>query len=457
MQNHLTSHLPTPMLPLRAARVLVASALLLAPATVLAQDQPAPPPPPPENPTPPENPAPAPEATPPAEPKPAEGGKSLEERLTDVEGKVDGIAETYPALTGDVAGLKRLKFSGYIQSRYERTGDASWGFTSNEATGAPRGKNRFYIRRGRLKTTYAGDISEYMLQIDAASETGVTLKDAEASLVLNETVFPGPTPWEFKLTLGQFKVPFGFEVVQSSADREMPERAQFIRAYFPGERDRGLRMTFRYDWLRVATAVINGNFTQGDTAGSLGFDQSSFKDVIGHVGGDFEFLAIAGSLQWGHDYRQAGAGRNQYLRYNRFRLGADAQFYYDIPSVGGLSLKGEVVYQNDSNLAFSGAPADKCLDLKSYGWYAILTQNVGEYFGFTFRADQFDPNTGVEDTCTNAAAMTSKTDRNTNFGGALLIYFSGNLKATLAVQHFGEQSGRGVDNDIYTAQLQARF
>jgi hypothetical protein len=456
MQSHLTSQFPTPMSRIGAARVLLAGALLLVPATALAQatpDQPVPPPPPPENPSPPETPPTPPAETPP-EP-PAAEPSSAEQRLQALESELEGIKETYPALTGDVAALKRLKLSGYIQSRYERTGDASYGF---DAAGRARGKNRFYVRRGRLKTTYAGDISEYMLQIDATGD-GVVLKDAEASLVLNETVFPGPVPWEFKLTLGQFKVPFGFEVVQSSSDREMPERSIMIRDLFPGERDRGLRMTLKYDWLRVATAVINGNFTQGDIHGT--FDQSSFKDVVAHVGGDFEFVAVAASLQWGHDYRlpSVPAGmtvpRNAYNRYNRLRFGADAQAYYDVPSVGGLALKGEIIWANDDNLEFSGVPADSCLDIHGFGWSAVLTQNIGDYFGLAFRADQYDPNTGPADTCAQAAS--AKTDRQTGLAGALLIYFSGNLKSTLVWQHFSEQAPRNVDNDIYTVQLQAKF
>ena len=84
------------------------------------------------------------------------------------------------------------------------------------------------------------------------------LKDAEATFVDTWT------PFGFRLTMGQFKVPFGYEVLQSSADREMPERARVIRALFPGERDRGARLTARWEWFRFMGALVNGNFTQGD-------------------------------------------------------------------------------------------------------------------------------------------------------------------------------------------------
>ena len=91
------------------------------------------------------------------------------------------------------------------------------------------------MRRARLKTTYVGTLSEYVLQFDATGD-GVVLRDAEASFhITNENPwFPSATEWELKLTMGQFKVPFGFEVLQSSGDRELPERTSVIRALYPG-------------------------------------------------------------------------------------------------------------------------------------------------------------------------------------------------------------------------------
>ena len=83
--------------------------------------------------------------------------------------------------------------------------------------------------------------------------------------------------------MGQFKVPFGYEVLQSSADREMPERARVIRALFPGERDRGARLTARYEWFSFMGALVNGNFTQGDPVFNA-FDQNRYFDTYLRVG-----------------------------------------------------------------------------------------------------------------------------------------------------------------------------
>ena len=47
-------------------------------------------------------------------------------------------------------------------------------------------------------------------------------------------------------------------------------------------------------------------------------------------------------------------------------------------------------------------------------------------------------------------------DATTTLGGGLLLYGSGNIKGTFTYEHLAEQSTT-VKNDIFTAQLQARF
>jgi hypothetical protein len=454
-------------------RTLAALALIaLSPAAALAQqaDQAPPPPPPPaETPAQPD----APPATPEAAPAQATG-PTVEERLTHVEGKLEGMEEGNAATNATVDALKKIKVSGYIQGRYEWHDDAAAGV--DPATNKQLGTNRFLVRRGRLKVVYQGHLTEYLLQTDATPD-GVTLKDAEASLVLDDTVFPSPTPWEVKLTLGQFKAPFGFEITQSSADREMPERTRMIRVLFPGERDRGARLTAKYGALRFSSALINGNVfpalstfskvstSSGDPiAGST--DQSSFKDVLGRVGADLGFLVFGGSFYYGHTIAttlaKAASGSTpasppSYLRYQRLRLGVDAQAYYEIPGVGGGVLRGEFIYAPEKNLDYAGVTKDPCRDQKALGWYATLVQNIGSNFGVVFRADQFNKNSSVNSGCADAVKTAADIDRVTTLGGGLLVFFSGNLKATAVYEHFIEQGANKSDNDAFTLQLQARF
>ena len=457
------------------------SCALVTPAVAQTQEQPAnppadpnqapPPPPPPAEGQPAQpseaQPAEAPAETPPAaEAPPAEGGKSAEDRLAELEGKVEGIAEPFSAIQSDVANLKRIKLSGYIQGRYEWKDDADFGQELRSGSVVNRGNNRFLVRRGRVKTTYVGDLSEFVLQIDATGD-GVALRDAEASFHLtnDNPWMPSATPWELKLTMGQFKVPFGFEVLQSSGDREMMERTAVIRALFPGERDRGFRLQYTYDFFKLQAAVINGNqiITPTDPHGTA--DQSSWKDIAARAGVDLDLVAIGVSTHVGRFLRQTRAPSMAmpvagYDRFSRLRLGGDAQLYLDIPAVGGLTLRGEAIWSRDEQMSFGGVEpaADHCKDADRFGWYATLVQNVGDVFALAVRLDQYDPTSNLSDDCAMMSVITAADrDKQTNLGVALLAYISGNLKATLAYDHFGEQEGSKRDNDALTVQLQAKF
>jgi hypothetical protein len=438
----------------------------LVPSLALAQDQPPPPPPPPAEAAPEAAPAPAVDA-PAAETAPAQtAAPTVEDRLTDLEGKMEGLQESTAATDATVSSLKKLKFSGYVQGRYEWHDDAGAG-VSNDTARAPRGTNRFLVRRARLKATYQGRLSEYVLQIDAVPE-GVALRDAEASLFLDENVIPSATPFELRFTVGQFKVPFGFELLQSSSDREMPERSAMIRTLFPGERDRGARIQAKYGIFRLAAALINGSafpaLTGGPTVSIGTFDQSSFKDVVGRLGADLEFLVVGASAYYGHTINIANLGAPTamnanvgYLRYERVRLGADAQLYFDVPAVGGLVLRGEVIWASDSNLDYAGVAKNECRDIESLGWYATVVQNVGDHLGAVVRVDQFDRNTGIASTCDPALRNPTLSDKVTTIGGGLLVHVSGNLKGTAVYEHAIEQGSAKRDNDVFTLQLQARF
>ena len=440
-----------------------------APAAPADETPPPPPPPPAEQ-------APAGEQTPPADPAaPADGSRTVEDRLSDLEGKLEGISEPFSAMQSDVTTLKRIKFSGYLQGRYEWRDNADFGQTwvaprvdRTSSTTENRGLNRFYVRRARLKTTYVGDLSEFVLQIDATGD-GVVLRDAEASFHLtNENPWmPSATPWDLKLTMGQFKIPFGFEVLQSSGDREFTERSAVMGALYAGERDRGLRLQYIMDFFRFSAAVINGApIGSNDPHGT--FEQSSWKDVVGRIGGDFDWLNFGLSGHVGRFLRRTREATMAnpiagYDRYSRLRLGSDAQLFFDIPGLGGLQLRGEVIYSKDEQMAFSGVEpgAARCNDRGGLGWYAAIIQNLGDHLTLAARYDQWDPTQSLPSSCqdgmTSMPLTASQRDRVDQLSLALLGHISGNLKATLEYDHLIEHELSQRDNDIVTVQLQAKF
>ena len=298
--------------------------------------------------------------------------------MADAEAKIEGLNESLTVTNATLSPIAKLKFSGYIQGQWEKHQESVSGLMPNNA---PANLDRFSVRRGRLKATYVGENAEYMLQIDATGDA-VVLKDAEATFVDTWT------PFNFRLTAGQFKVPFGYEVLQSSADREMPERATVIRVLFPGERDRGVRLVGTYRQFKLMTAVVNGNFTQGDPLYGTR-DNNRHADLYLRLSGDFDFLVVGVSGQWGQKVASAvspstltitDANMDGIIQaseisrptatnrlFNLWRVGADAQFYVDIPAVGGLALKGEVILSNDESREFRGAMGNPCLTKSGLG------------------------------------------------------------------------------------------
>ena len=446
--------------------------------------QPAPPPPPPAPPAAaPPAPVPAPPADVPPPQPPAEvppppvdvpppPAATVDQRMTDAEQKIEGLTESLATTNATLSPLAKLKFSGYIQGQYELHQESVSGLMPNNT---PANLDRFSVRRGRLKATYTGENAEYLLQIDATGDA-VVLKDAEATFVDTWT------PFNFRLTAGQFKVPFGYEILQSSADREMPERATVIRVLFPGERDRGVRLVGSYQQFKLMFAAVNGNFTQGDPLYGTR-DQNRHADYYLRLSGDFDFLVVGVSGQWGEKIASALSPTtltitdtnmdgtiqaNEIMRptasnrlFGLWRAGADAQFYVDVPAVGGLALKGEVIFSNDEAREFRGAAANPCLTKSGLGYILTAVQNIGDHFGAVVRYDSWNPTTnGLEAGCmdpTGAMNTTVSNDSQNTLGGGLIGYISANLKFTAIYEWLMEQGPNKKDNNIFTARLQARF
>eukprot|EP00825_Cyclidium_porcatum_P014644 TRINITY_DN17926_c0_g1_i2.p3 TRINITY_DN17926_c0_g1~~TRINITY_DN17926_c0_g1_i2.p3 ORF type:complete len:180 (-),score=32.10 TRINITY_DN17926_c0_g1_i2:31-570(-) len=88
------------------------------------------------------------------------------EKVEAVEGKVDGLNESYLETKATVAGLAKLKISGLIQAQ------AVYYLDTNILSGArPQQQTQFLVRRGRLKATYdAGNGSVFVLSLIHISE-----------------------------------------------------------------------------------------------------------------------------------------------------------------------------------------------------------------------------------------------------------------------------------------------
>ncbi|HYH99458.1 porin [Hyalangium sp.] len=386
-----------------------------------------------------------------ADPQPPTGSTSpaatsVDERLAAAESKLKALEEQSAETKKDVSPLKKLKISGYVQGRFQYQ-DPDFDEVNAEAK-LSEGFSRFTVRRGRIKATYGGDTGQVVLQIDA-SPTGVALRDAEATLFI-----PG-TEKNMSLTLGQMKVPFSYEVLQSSTEREFPERSRAVASLIAGERDRGLRFSGKFGVLRVAAGFFDGNGV-GNT-GFIGVDNDKEKDLIGRLSFDLKWISGGVSGWYGTTLgKRTGTDPDATRKaYTRSRIGADVQVSLELVPVGATAVKAEYIagrtYQRN-NVEQFGLPAS--------GWWALIVQNLGTSNALALRYDYFDFENGRSPT--ESGGRLGSNNAIGTLGIAGIHNFSEFVKITAAYEvpvTATAEGGAAEDpsDNLFTVQLQVRY
>ncbi len=175
-------------------------------------------------------------AAPVAEPAPAQLA-ALETRVVSLEER-NATANTRSPFTS------RFQVRGYVQTRYTSMlgGDEGINLYSDRSVGddqslGDQDKN-FLIRRARV--VLQGDIGErlsFYIQPDLASAAGTTgnvfqMRDAYSDIYLT-------TDRVHRVRVGQSKVPYGFENIQSSGSRLTMDRNDAFNSAVKDERDLG--------------------------------------------------------------------------------------------------------------------------------------------------------------------------------------------------------------------------
>lgn len=162
-----------------------------------------------------------------------------------------GAQVTQASARRSKAWYEKLQLRGYTQMRLNTIvagdADAPAGVSRLRVIGdgEVRPENNFSFRRVRL--VLQGDVSDYVslyLQADLAAavsnqsvgerrEGFAQLRDAYAD------VFPTGDK-RFRIRLGQSKIPYGWENMQSSSNRLALDRSDAINSAAPGERDLGV-------------------------------------------------------------------------------------------------------------------------------------------------------------------------------------------------------------------------
>ena len=135
---------------------------------------------------------------------------------------------------------EKMKVRGYAQFRYNRIGETNPDLVNIQGDQSIGDNKSFLLRRARM--IFSGDINDrvsYYIQPDFAS--GVTgpnplhflqIRDLYADIFLDAEK-------EYRIRVGQSKIPYGFENMQSSQNRIAFDRADAVNSGLANERDLG--------------------------------------------------------------------------------------------------------------------------------------------------------------------------------------------------------------------------
>lgn len=382
------------------------------------------------------------------------------------EDPADALAKRVAALEDEVnktnSLLAKLKITGYAQVRYEAFQGAENGLTASGRSGQP---DTFSIRRGRVKFAFkANDWSEYVLQPDF-SRSGLSLKDVYIDV--NEQ-------WTktHKLRVGQFKVPYGYEIEESSSEREVPERTRWERSLFPNERDRGIALHGNLKPVRYSLAVLNGTGSSDNDSNFKGVDNNFAKQYIARAGynvGKKLSIGVSGS----HNIKlipavaaAQGVPGHDDKQYTERLAGIYFTLKQEIPALGELAVKGEY------NRGWTGIFADKSgtnrpgflgaeRRAKMLGWHLLVSQFITENNQLAYRIEQFDPDLESRDrecnTSKHAATDFCHFSRVTVHTIAWNYFFHDNLRITSALEIPRHPAWKDQKDMLFTEQVQYKF
>lgn len=172
------------------------------------------------------------------------------------------------------AGLKwfdRFAIRGYTQGRYNRLMETNPNLKCEQCDRSWGDGGGFFIRRMRI--IFFGQISEkvyFYVQPDFASSVGTTQHIAQLRDAYMDLGFDKKN--EFRIRVGQSKVPFGFENMQSSQNRIPLDRADALNSAVTNERDLGAFFYWAPESVRkLYTSLVNDGLKGSGDYGVFAF------------------------------------------------------------------------------------------------------------------------------------------------------------------------------------------
>ena len=355
----------------------------------------------------------------------------IELRLRQMEERHRRTAEDHEESWG---WTRKFRISGYLQPQslwqwYNDAGSPNAtggklppGIAANDTTakqdttfgtGAPgltTNGDYFRLRRARLKVELEpNEYSRFVMEIDPVLAGG---PDNATGTIARNVESQGIAKWgggvETTFGMGIFKIPYGWEVLQSDADRPFIERSWWEQNVTPGEFDTGAKAytTALEHRLSFQVAVINGA-TQGEKTFSLLPSLHPGKDLVGRVNYNFGAFDVGTSGYYGQG-GEVDLKDLAFKNYPRWAWNAEAGLHHRFLEIGETKLLGEFnLGQNmDRGTKYAAAialpglptpaaniPSGQVVSRNEMGGFIRLEQNVTHWTTFALRYDYYTPDT----------------------------------------------------------------
>jgi hypothetical protein len=439
---------------------------------------------------------PAPPPPPPPAPPAIDVAAAMQEqnrRMLELEHEIAELREQderrHKEVDHDLAWMRRVRISGYLQPQllwqwFDPSatpnlvnGQLYPGADNNSViakqdpfygTSAPITTNGDYfrLRRARLKVELEPtDFARFVMEIDPtpaggpSSGVGTIARNVEAE---------GIARWSEDVStlfgVGIFKIPFGWEVLQSDADRPFIERSWWERNVTPGEFDTGAKAytTALHKKLTFQAAVINGA-TQGEKTFAVLPDLNHGKDLVGRVNYDFGAIDVGASGYYGTG-QLVDLGTMRFKQYPRWAANVELGVHHRFFRLGETRLLAEAdrgmdmdrgVNYTAPGVALPGMPQDvvngSVIDHDELGYWARLEQDVTRWLTLAARYDFYTPDSA------------QATDGRDTYGGVVVVHFVKQLQLMVEYDHFIDNvhvpgaSPAGKHGDVLSSVLQVRY
>ncbi|MFN5415629.1 MAG: porin [Flavobacteriia bacterium] len=176
-----------------------------------------------------------------------------------------------------------ISIRGYVQTRYNRLLETNPDLKCEQCDKSWGENGGFFIRRNRI--IFSGQLNErvyFYIQPDLVSSAGTTnhiaqVRDAYMDIGIDKKS-------EFRFRIGQSKVPFGFENMQSSQNRLALDRNDALNSAVSNERDLGV---FFY-WAPKNTRTLFNDLIKEGLKGSGDYGVFAFGAYNGQTANQSE-------------------------------------------------------------------------------------------------------------------------------------------------------------------------